>query len=46
MEAAQRGAALDGKSDEVAILNLNLMEAKVAQAEPLLRKYLDGQPNA
>lgn len=44
MEAAQRGAALEGQSDEVAILNLNLMEAKVAQAEPLLRKYLDGQP--
>ncbi|MDZ7922413.1 tetratricopeptide repeat protein [Rhodoferax sp.] len=44
MEAAQRGAALDSQSDEVAILNLNLMEAKVAQAEPLLRKYLDGKP--
>ena len=44
LEAAQRGAALDNQSDEVAILALNLMEAKVAQAEPLLRKYLDGKP--
>jgi tetratricopeptide (TPR) repeat protein len=44
LDAAQRGAALDSQSDEVAILALNLMEAKVAQAEPLLRKYLDGKP--
>lgn len=44
LEAAQRGAALDSQSDEVAILALNLMEAKVVQAEPLLRKYLDGNP--
>jgi tetratricopeptide (TPR) repeat protein len=44
LEAAQRGAALDSQSDEVAFLALNLVEAKVMQAEPLLRKYLDGKP--
>lgn len=44
MDAAQRGAALDSQSDEIAILALNLMEAKVAEAEPLLRKYLSGTP--
>ncbi len=44
MDAAQRGGALDSQSDEIAILALNLMEAKVAEAEPLLRKYLSGTP--
>ena len=43
-DAAQRGAALDSQSDEIAILALNLMEAKVAEAEPLLRKYLAEKP--
>ena len=44
LDAARRGAALDNRADEVAILALNLMDAKAAQAEPLLRKYLDGKP--
>ena len=44
LEAAQRGAALDSQSDEVAFLALTLVEAKLMQAEPLLRKYLDGKP--
>lgn len=44
LEAARRGAALDPQADEVAILALNLMEAKGAQAEPLLLKYLGGKP--
>lgn len=44
LEAAQRGAALDSQSDEVGFLSLNLVEAKVMPAEPLLRKYLDGKP--
>jgi len=44
LEAAQRGAALDKLSDEIAFLSLSLLESKPIEAEPLLRNYLDGVP--
>lgn len=44
LEAAQRGAALDKLSDEIALLSLSLLESKPIEAEPLLRHYLDGVP--
>lgn len=44
LEAAQRGAALDKLSDEIAFLSLSLLDSKAVQAEPLLRTYLDGAP--
>lgn len=42
LEAAQRGAALDGTAEEPAVLALNLMDAKIPAAEVLVRKYLNG----
>jgi tetratricopeptide (TPR) repeat protein len=44
LEAAQRGAALDKLSDEIAFLSLSLLESKAVEAEQLLRAYLDGAP--
>ncbi|MDR7308343.1 tetratricopeptide repeat protein [Rhodoferax saidenbachensis] len=44
LEAAQRGAALNARAEEPAVLALNLMEAKSPGAEALVQRYLAGQP--
>lgn len=45
LEAAQRGAALNERAAEPAILALSLMEARAFGAEPLVLRYLGaGQP--
>lgn len=44
LEAAQRAQNLDPLSDGPAVLALELLEGGTTQAEPLLRRYLEGQP--
>ena len=44
MEAAKKGHAMDAKADGPALLALTLMSSRQGQAEPIVRKYLDGKP--
>jgi len=44
LEAARRGQALDARAEGPALLALELMDPKVPQAEPLVKKYLEGKP--
>ena len=44
LAAAQRGQALDPRSDGPAILATNLFGAGVAQAEELVKRYLENEP--
>ena len=44
MDAAQKGAALNPQSEEIAILALNLMDTKESVAEALLQPALNGKP--
>jgi len=44
LEAAGRAQALDPLADGPAILALELMDPKLPQAEPIVRKYLEGKP--
>jgi tetratricopeptide (TPR) repeat protein len=44
LEAAQKGAALNPLSDEVAVLSLNLLDSQAAQVQPLVDTYLAGKP--
>ncbi|TFZ03721.1 tetratricopeptide repeat protein [Ramlibacter humi] len=43
VEAARRGQAANPQSELPVILALELMDPKVPQAEPIVRKYLDGK---
>lgn len=44
VEAAQRAQAADARAEGPALLALELMDPKNPQAEPIVRKYLEGQP--
>ena len=44
LDAASRAQALDPKAEGPALLALAVMGQKVPQAEPVVRKYLAGQP--
>ena len=44
LDAARRAQAVDARSEYPALLALELMDPKLPQAEPLVRKYLDGKP--
>ncbi|MET0312480.1 MAG: hypothetical protein ABW051_10545, partial [Burkholderiaceae bacterium] len=44
LDAARRAQAVDPRSEGPALLALELMDPKVPQAEPLVRKYLEGRP--
>ena len=46
LEAARRAQLLDPRAEGPALLGLALMSAKAPQAEALVRKYLDGKPQA
>ena len=46
LDAAKKGVALDHESEEVMLLAVALMGAKVPAAQALVRKYLDGKPTA
>jgi tetratricopeptide (TPR) repeat protein len=43
IDAARRGQAANPRSEAPAILALELMDPKEPQAEPIVRRYLDGQ---
>jgi predicted Zn-dependent protease len=42
LEAARRGQALDPRAEGPVMLALELMDPKLPQAEPIVRRYLDG----
>jgi tetratricopeptide (TPR) repeat protein len=44
IEAANRAQTLDPRAEGPALLALELMDPKVPLAEPVVRKYLEGQP--
>lgn len=44
LEAARRAQALDPRAEGPALLALMLMSPKIPQAEPIVRKYLEGKP--
>lgn len=46
LDAAKKGAQADPTSEAPAILALELMDADQAQAEPLIKTYLDSNPKA
>jgi tetratricopeptide (TPR) repeat protein len=43
LNAARRGATFNAQSDEIAMLALNLWDAKVPAAEELVQKYMQGK---
>jgi predicted Zn-dependent protease len=44
VEAARRGQAADARAEGPALLALELMDPKLPQAEPIVRRYLEGKP--
>ena len=44
LEAMHKAQALDARSEAPAIVALSMMNAKVAKAEAIVRKYLEGTP--
>ena len=44
LEAARRGQALNPRAEGPALLALELMDPKLPQAEPIVRRYLEGKP--
>jgi tetratricopeptide (TPR) repeat protein len=44
LEAARRAQAVNPRAEGPALLALELMDPKTPQAEPLVRKYLEGKP--
>lgn len=46
LDAAKKGATLDPESEDVVLLAVALMGAKVPAAQALVRKYLEGKPAA
>lgn len=44
LEAARRAQTIDPRAESPALLALALMSISAPQAEPLVRKYLDGKP--
>jgi len=46
LEAARAAQALDAKAEAPALLALAVMDAKLPQAEALVKKYLEGKPSA
>ena len=44
LDAAQRGQAMSPAAEGPALLALELMDPKFPQAEPLVRRYLEGKP--
>ena len=45
-EAARAAQTLDARSEGPALLGLALMEAKFPKGEPLVKKYMEGKPQA
>ncbi len=46
IEAARKAQAMDAKSEGPALLALSMMSPKMPQAEAIVKKYLEGQPQA
>ena len=44
LEAARRGQALNAAAEGPVLLALELMDPKLPQAEPIVRRYIDGKP--
>jgi tetratricopeptide (TPR) repeat protein len=44
LDAAQRGQAVNPRAEGPVLLALELMDPKLPQAEPIVRKYLEGKP--
>lgn len=44
LDAARRGQAINPRAEGPALLALELMDPKVPQAEPIVRRYLEGKP--
>lgn len=44
LDAAQRAQAADPQSESPVLLALELMDPRLPQAEPIIRKYLQGRP--
>ena len=44
LDAARRGQAVSPRAEGPALLALELMDSKVPQAEPMVRRYLEGKP--
>ncbi len=44
LDAAQRGQTADPQSESPVLLALELMDPRLPQAEPIVRKYLQGRP--
>ena len=44
LDAAKKGHAADNNAEGPALLALTLMGSKYPQAEPIVRKYMDGKP--
>ena len=44
IEAARRGQEFNPRAEGPALLALELMDPKLPQAEPIVRRYIDGQP--
>jgi tetratricopeptide (TPR) repeat protein len=44
LDAARRAQAVDPRAEGPAMLALELMDPKLPQAEPLVRRYLEGKP--
>lgn len=46
IDAARKAQAMDAKSEDPALLALSMMAPKLPQAEAIVKKYLEGQPQA
>jgi tetratricopeptide (TPR) repeat protein len=44
LDAARRGQAVNPRAEAPALLALELMDPKLPQAEPIVRRYLEGKP--
>jgi predicted Zn-dependent protease len=44
VEAARRGQAANARAEGPALLALELMDPKLPQAEPIVRRYMEGKP--
>lgn len=44
LDAARKAQAVDPRAEGPALLALELMDPKVPQAEPIVRKYMEGKP--
>ncbi|MBC5763100.1 tetratricopeptide repeat protein [Ramlibacter albus] len=46
LEAARRGQALNARAEGPALLALEMVDPKTPQAEPIVKRYLEGKPQA